>query len=399
MRVRVFLAITTFLAISLACNDSPKKVRSEKTLAPKAPLQITFLSYSDSLFLLKKEDGYTGFGYGILSEFAATYKLKLNVRMCATEAEVYERMRKGEGDLCITRRMVYETANSNFHHSTAIVSRVDTTFFKSNFGSSDLIYSNSSFYRNQIGLNIVDSLHHSSRKKKPVMKTNACFSIAKKEIMLKHMLDSFLNVYLKSDAYIKLQRHWFEERKLLKLFRFKIPPMKNGMISPYDPLFKKVAQAYGWDWRLLAAVCFKESRFNPNALGNGGAFGMMQFMPRTGRSYGVHRQSPPEVQVAAGMKLLHKMNLGWSGIPDIEQRTKFTLASYNAGNGHILDAQRLAVKHGYNPMIWDGHVQLMVANLSSPTYYNDPLVKSGAYRGHADSYANIVYQIYQSWKE
>jgi membrane-bound lytic murein transglycosylase F len=105
------------------------------------------------------------------------------------------------------------------------------------------------------------------------------------------------------------------------------------------------------------------------------------------------------VQVAAGMKLLHKMNLGWSGIPDIEQRTKFTLASYNAGNGHILDAQRLAAKHGYNPMIWDGHVQLMVANLSSPTYYNDPLVKSGAYRGHADSYANIVYQIYQSWKE
>ncbi|NBY39723.1 MAG: hypothetical protein EBQ66_02135 [Flavobacteriia bacterium] len=149
MRVRVFVAITTFLAISLACNDSPKKVRSEKTLAPTAPLQITFLSYSDSLFLLKKEDGFTGFGYRILSEFAATYKLKLNVRMCATEAEVYERMRKGEGDLCITRRMVYETANSNFHHSTAIVSRIDTTFFKSNFRSSDLIYSNSSFYRNQ----------------------------------------------------------------------------------------------------------------------------------------------------------------------------------------------------------------------------------------------------------
>ena len=88
----------------------------------------------------------------------------------------------------------------------------------------------------------------------------------------------------------------------------------------------------------------------------------------------------------------------WKSIPSEEQRIKFMLASYNAGQGHVLDAQRLAVKYGMNPLVWDNNVQIMVQNLSLSKYYNDTLVKSGAYHGNAAHYANTVYQIYLSWK-
>jgi Predicted soluble lytic transglycosylase fused to an ABC-type amino acid-binding protein len=124
----------------------------------------------------------------------------------------------------------------------------------------------------------------------------------------------------------------------------------------------------------------------------------MQFMPRTGASYGVNPSSTPEEQINAAMKMINKVYLSWASIPDTEQRLKFMLASYNAGKGHIDDAKRLAIKYGLNPQIWDGNVQVMVKNLADPTYYRDPLVKCGAYRGPASSYATKVYQKYLSWK-
>jgi membrane-bound lytic murein transglycosylase F len=173
--------------------------------------------------------------------------------------------------------------------------------------------------------------------------------------------------------------------------------IKKGQMSPFDAIFKKVASEYGWDWRFLAAVAFKESHFNPNARGFGGAYGLMQFMPNTGPKYGVVPGSTPEVQIAGGMKLISKIYNSWSSIPDSDQRMKFTLASYNAGKGHIDDAQRLASEYGLDPKVWDGNVAVMVQKLTMPEYYRSPVVKCGAYRGHAVSYASSVFSKFKEW--
>jgi membrane-bound lytic murein transglycosylase F len=98
------------------------------------------------------------------------------------------------------------------------------------------------------------------------------------------------------------------------------------------------------------------------------------------------------------MKMLNTIYNSWSSIPDIEQRIKFTLASYNAGKGHIDDGQRLALKHGFNHQIWDGNVQVMVKKLADPMFYRESVVKCGAYRGPASGYVTEVYQRYLSWK-
>jgi membrane-bound lytic murein transglycosylase F len=57
----------------------------------------------------------------------------------------------------------------------------------------------------------------------------------------------------------------------------------------------------------------------------------------------------------------------------------------------------LATEYGLDPTVWDGNVAIMLNRLSQPQFYRSPLVKSGAYRGHAFSYTNSVFSIYKEW--
>ena len=88
----------------------------------------------------------------------------------------------------------------------------------------------------------------------------------------------------------------------------------------------------------------------------------------------------------------------WSMVTDPLQRKKFSLASYNAGRGHILDAQRLAKKHGLNPNIWDDNVEQMLLNLSKQEYYQDEVVRHGMVRSRTTyNYVREVTERYFEW--
>ena len=67
-------------------------------------------------------------------------------------------------------------------------------------------------------------------------------------------------------------------------------------------------------------------------------------------------------------------------IPDEAERLKFVLASYNADRGHVLDAQRLAEKHGANPTRWED-VAYWLLQKSKPSVYRDRVVRHGYVRG------------------
>lgn len=231
-----------------------------------------------------------------------------------------------------------------------------------------------------------------------VFKIISLFALKAKDSLQLNRLNSFITSVANRADIAFLKHYYFKTLLPLSMRRYRAPFLQHGRISPYDPCFKEVTKSNGMDWKLLAAIAFKESGFNPTALGAGGAYGIMQFMPFVAAKYGIDGKSTPEQQIRAGCKLVYNTYRNWNKIPSEEQRIKFTLASYNAGQGHVMDAQRLAEKYGLNPMVWDDNVQLMVNNLSLPKYYLDPLVKSGPYHGHAGQYANTVYQIYLSWK-
>lgn len=177
--------------------------------------------------------------------------------------------------------------------------------------------------------------------------------------------------------------------------RFDLSSVKK--ISKYDSLFKKYAKHIEWDWRLLAALSFNESHFNPYAKSYVGAQGMMQMMPQTYRHYGLDSVSIhlPEPSIKAGVKYLEYLNRLYRNIQDKDERVKFILASYNCGPGHVLDAMRLAKTEGCNPHIWFNSVDQYLEKLSQPEYYSKKEVRCGRFRAnHTIRYINDVYNTF-----
>lgn len=161
-------------------------------------------------------------------------------------------------------------------------------------------------------------------------------------------------------------------------------PMLNstkGIISRYDRYFMMYAPLARIDWRLMAAQCYQESTFDPNAKSWVGACGLMQIMPTTADHLGLARESlyNPQENIAAAAKYMQELGAHFSDVPGAE-RVWYQLASYNGGSNHVRDAMALARKYGRNPHRW-GDVSEFILKLSQPQYYNDPVVRSGYMRG------------------
>ena len=178
--------------------------------------------------------------------------------------------------------------------------------------------------------------------------------------------------------------------------------IKEGQISPYDKLFQKHAALLNWDWRLLASISYQESRFNPDVVSWAGAEGLMGIMPNTARKLGVtpHELKDPDTGIRTGVDCLRRFRQGFNTIEDPNEKIKFTLAAYNAGIGHIYDAQRLAEKYGKNPQIWDDNVAEYIRLKNEPEYYNDPVCKHGYLRGSETfAYVKNVLERYAYYKK
>lgn len=158
--------------------------------------------------------------------------------------------------------------------------------------------------------------------------------------------------------------------------------LETGAISPYDHLFMQYEQLPYMPWTLLASIAYQESRFNPDTESWAGAIGLMQVLPQTAADMKIDNPTTPEGSIQAGtryLKFLYKYY--WSHMEDTTEMLKFILASYNAGMGHIKDAQRLAHSLGLDSTRWDGHTAEALLKLSDPDYFYRPEVRYGYCRG------------------
>lgn len=160
--------------------------------------------------------------------------------------------------------------------------------------------------------------------------------------------------------------------------------ISGNKISEYDEAIKKAAKIIGWDWRLLAALIYHESRFNPEANSYAGAFGLMQLMPETARKFGIDTTDKAEANIIAGGKYVKFLDNFWKRhILDKDERVKFVLASYNIGPGHILDARFIAEHLCLSPDVWHGNVETGLNLKSNKLYYELETVNNGYCRGYS----------------
>lgn len=153
-------------------------------------------------------------------------------------------------------------------------------------------------------------------------------------------------------------------------------------ISAYDSIFRTYADTIGWDWKMLAAVAYVESKFDTAAVSNVGAQGLMQMMPQTARAMGVPegKERDPEESVRAAVDYFAYLSRLFRRVPESE-RIHFVLASYNAGFGHIQDAMRLAEKYGKNRHVWNNNVETFLRLKNDSIYYTDSLCRNGRFTG------------------
>lgn len=159
--------------------------------------------------------------------------------------------------------------------------------------------------------------------------------------------------------------------------------LSPGSISSYDQIFISQSDRLGWHWVYLAAIAFTESRFTPSVVARSGARGLMGIMPRTGRSYGASPDQllDPSISVRVAVDCLRDNERYFSFIRDTHERACFTLAAYNAGSGHVMDAIRLARKYSASDTTWTGGVREYMLLKSTAKYFNDPVVRYGYVRG------------------
>ena len=126
-----------------------------------------------------------------------------------------------------------------------------------------------------------------------------------------------------------------------------------------------------------------------------GAQGLMQLMPATAASVGLADVYAPKENIQAAARYIKVLQRSFASIRDRYERIHFILAAYNAGSGHIKDAQALARKYGKNPDSWND-VSFFVQALSTSKYYTDEVVKYGYMIGSQTS--RYVEDIIERWR-
>lgn len=113
----------------------------------------------------------------------------------------------------------------------------------------------------------------------------------------------------------------------------------------YDTQIQSAAQRHlpaGYDWRLFKAQVAAESSFKPNAVSHCGAIGLVQVMPDTFAQWGTGDPFDPVANLNAGARYMTWLLGQWKAPRPQQDRENLALASYNAGLGNILEAQKLA---------------------------------------------------------
>ncbi|CAI8870416.1 membrane-bound lytic murein transglycosylase F [Pseudomonas sp. IT-P176] len=140
-------------------------------------------------------------------------------------------------------------------------------------------------------------------------------------------------------------------------------------LPKYEQHFKTYAKKEKVDWRLLAAIGYQESLWQPTVTSKTGVRGLMMLTQNTAQAMGVSNRLDARQSIMGGAKYLAYMKDQLDSSIQEPDRTWFALAAYNVGSGHLDDARKLAAKEGLNPDKWLD-VKKILPRLSQKQWYS-----------------------------
>lgn len=182
-------------------------------------------------------------------------------------------------------------------------------------------------------------------------------------------LDDFLARMRRDGTLARLAERYFAPRgEIARLDAGVFMERMRTSLPVWKPMFVAAQEATGIDWRLLAAVAYQESQWDPGATSETGVRGFMQLTEDTARHLGVSDRLDPRQSVLAAARYLRDLKEKLPKRIVEPDRTWFALAAFNIGQGHLEDARVQAQRDRLDPDRWRD-VRKALPLLALPEYY------------------------------
>lgn len=402
-------------------TDKPRSIYREDldNIKQRKTLRVITRNNAASYFLWRGE--LLGFEYEMAKKFASQQGLRLEIVVAPSHEEMIPMLLRGEGDIIASFMTITEqrkkqgiTFSRPYHHTAEVVvtrSEDNSILSADNLRGRTFHVRKSSAYWQRLqemknrGLDIrlqaVDENMETEEIIARVASGEFDLTIADEHLLnieltwrddikkgltlegerdhgwavreenrqLLSAINQFFNKQYRSLYYnVTYEKYFKNTHKIRKYRDERLDLRTDGALSPYDAIVKKYALENQFDWRLITAQMYQESRFDPAAKSWVGALGLMQVMPRTARELGITNLQQPESGIKAGVLYLNWVRDRFEEELSVRDRMWFTLAAYNAGYGHVQDARRLARQQGLNPDRWFNHVEKSMLLLSKREY-------------------------------
>lgn len=140
-------------------------------------------------------------------------------------------------------------------------------------------------------------------------------------------------------------------------------------LPKYRTLFEHAAREFNFDWRLLAAIAYQESHWDPKAVSSTGVKGLMMLTKATAQQMNASNREDAAQSIYAGSKYLASLKDRLPTRIAETEKTWIALAAYNIGLGHVEDARVLTDRNGKNPDLWSD-IKPFLARLSKKEWYS-----------------------------
>jgi membrane-bound lytic murein transglycosylase F len=195
---------------------------------------------------------------------------------------------------------------------------------------------------------------------------------------LREALDQFFQRLRKDGTLARYVDRYFGGRDIERFDAGVLQDRIRETLPQYRPFFHAAQAQSGIEWRLLAAVAYQESQWDPVATSETGVRGLMQLTEDTARKLGVADRLDAKASALGAARYLREIKEKLPRRIAEPDRTWLALAAFNIGAGHLEDARVLAQKQKLNPDLWSD-VRKTLPLLAQQDYFLQ--AKNGYARG------------------
>ncbi|QEP42326.1 membrane-bound lytic murein transglycosylase MltF [Ectothiorhodospiraceae bacterium BW-2] len=436
LRFKLPLLLTTALLL-FGCSQSPPQLAQ---IIARGELNALTLNNPTSYYLTH-DNLAAGFEVDLLRQFSQQLGVKLHLTVVESPAELYEALRESSFDiaaagLTIDRGALWLRYSPpytkvkqllighqkdklpkslaelpDYPHPLTIISgtRADTLLQTLLFQYRDLTWQTLSLtpealleeiWQQRQGVTIVDDhTFNLYRRFYPELKSAfeltesesvawAMRAIEGDETLYQATADFIETISHNGQLAILADRHFghFDEYSFVgsRTFRNHV----ESRLSRFRVLFEYAGKEVDLDWRILAAMAYQESHWDPDAVSPTGVKGIMMLTLAASKDIGVEDRTDPVQSIRGGALYLRRLIDRIPADITMPDRIWFAMAAYNIGLGHLEDARILTQRQGDNPDLWQ-HVRNHLPKLRQKKWHST--VKHGYARG--DEAANYVERI------